>query len=94
MAGGTHPPPPVPGKKYFLRRDHAANESWRQPREPASTSAMPTDPTADLTKEQAAAYNKALQRIEACRKSGGTKLNLSDLGLTALPPETLQRTCS
>ncbi len=55
---------------------------------------MPTDPTADLTKEQAAAYNKALQRIEACRKSGGTKLNLSDLGLTALPPETLQRTCS
>src|SRR5437660_1572803 len=35
------------------------------------------------------AYAEALKRIEACRKLGkkGTKLDLSNLGLSALPPE-------
>ncbi len=35
------------------------------------------DPTAHMSPEEAAAYTKALQKIEACRKSGRTVLNLA-----------------
>ncbi len=42
-----------------------------------------------MTPEAQAAYEEALKRIEACRRAGKqrTSLNLSDLGLTQVPPE-------
>ncbi|MDP1586301.1 MAG: leucine-rich repeat domain-containing protein, partial [Prosthecobacter sp.] len=47
---------------------------------------MPLPP---MTPEAQDAYEKALERIEACRRQGrlGTGLNLSNLGLTLVPPE-------
>jgi internalin A len=50
------------------------------------------DPTAHMSPEEAAAYAEALQKIEQCRKSGETRLDLSNLGLSALPPEIGQLT--
>jgi internalin A len=46
-------------------------------------------PTPKMTKEKQGAYDEALGRIKACLSQGkkGTSLNLSDLGLTSLPPE-------
>ncbi len=42
-----------------------------------------------MTPDEQKAYNKALREIQACRRQGkqGTHLDLSSLGLTALPPE-------
>ena len=33
------------------------------------------------------AYREAEKRIEAARRSGATRLDLSEVGLTELPPE-------
>jgi internalin A len=40
-----------------------------------------------MTAEQQQAYNKALEKIEACRRNGGIEIDLHDLGLSSLPPE-------
>lgn len=40
-----------------------------------------------MTPEEQDAYDKALRKIEACRRQYGTFLNLSLMGLTSLPPE-------
>ncbi len=45
-----------------------------------------------MTPEAQAAYEKARERIAHCIEKQGTELNLSDLGLTALPPELFQLT--
>ena len=45
-----------------------------------------------MTTEQQQAYNKAFEKIETCRRNGGTVLDLGDLGLTLLPPEIGQLT--
>ncbi len=45
-----------------------------------------------MTPEQQQGYNKASEKIEACRRNGGTVLDLSDLGLTLLPPQIGQLT--
>ncbi len=44
-------------------------------------------PTPAMTPEQRKAYEIALEKIEACRLEKGTVLNLSELGLSSLPPE-------
>ena len=51
-------------------------------------------PTPKKTLEEQQAYDKALQRIQACLQQGknGTRLDLSALGLTTLPPEIGQLT--
>ncbi len=48
---------------------------------------MPTDPTAHMSPEEAAAYAEALRKIDECRKSGKTGLDLSLMPLSTLPPE-------
>lgn len=40
-----------------------------------------------MTQEEQKAYNRALKTIEACRREGGTRLDLSRLDLVSLPPE-------
>ena len=40
-----------------------------------------------MTAEQQQAYHKALKQIEACRRERASLLDLSNLGLTRLPPE-------
>ena len=45
-----------------------------------------------MPKKEQAAYDKALKKIEACRRKGGTMLNLVGLGLTRVPPEIGQLT--
>ena len=45
-----------------------------------------------MTQAQATAYAKAQLEIAACRKSGDTTLDLSNLRLSALPPEIGQLT--
>ncbi|MFN0080527.1 MAG: COR domain-containing protein [Prosthecobacter sp.] len=52
---------------------------------------MPLPP---MTPEAQAAYEVALEKIEACRREGkqGTHLDLSRLGLTQVPPEISQLT--
>jgi internalin A len=52
------------------------------------------DPKEGMTKEARKAYNEALRRIEECRRegAGGMLLDLSGMGLTALPPEIGQFT--
>ena len=45
-----------------------------------------------MTEEQQRAYNKALERIEDCRRTGASVLDLCELGLTRLPPEIGQLT--
>ena len=47
-----------------------------------------------MNNEEQAAYDKALKRIEECREQGkqGMRLDLSQLGLTTLPPEIGQLT--
>ena len=45
-----------------------------------------------MTTEQQQAYNKAFKKIDACRRNGGIALDLSELGLTRLPPEIGQLT--
>ena len=45
-----------------------------------------------MTPEQQRAYSEALKRIEACRSTRGTKLDLKDIGLSHLPPEIGQLT--
>jgi internalin A len=51
-------------------------------------------PIPEMTPEAQQAYDTALRRIEECRQRGklGTRLNLSYLGLTMLPPEIGQLT--
>lgn len=44
-------------------------------------------PAPDLTPDEQKAYEKALERITACRRKRGSKLTLSRLNLTRLPPE-------
>ena len=45
-----------------------------------------------LTAAQQMAYDKALKKIEACRRGRKRTLDLSDLGLSSLPPEIDQLT--
>jgi hypothetical protein len=42
-----------------------------------------------MSPPEQAAYEKALQKIETCRRAGGKEdtLDLASLGLTVLPPE-------
>ena len=40
-----------------------------------------------MTPEQQHAYNQAAEKIEACRRDGSLRLDLSGLGLICLPPE-------
>ena len=40
-----------------------------------------------MTPERQQAYNKAFQKIEACRRNWSAVLDLGDLGLTLLPPQ-------
>jgi len=47
---------------------------------------------ATMTPEQQQAYDTALERIEACRISPRKNLNLSNLGLTRLPPQLFELT--
>ncbi len=51
-------------------------------------------PTPQMTQGEQKAYDEALQRIQACLQQGkkGTRLDLSGLGLTTLPPEIGQLT--
>lgn len=53
---------------------------------------MTNDPTVNMTSEETRAYTEALRKIEYCRKSGGTVLDLSNLGLTVLPKEIIKLT--
>ncbi len=48
---------------------------------------MATNPTANMTKKQTAAYTAALQEIEACRTTGETMAVFNGIGLSILPPE-------
>lgn len=45
-----------------------------------------------MTPKAQEAYDKALRRIEKCKKKGESRLSLSGLGLTMLPPEIGQLT--
>ncbi len=45
-----------------------------------------------MTPEQQQAYNEALKRIEACRSTRGTELDLNKIGLSHLPPQIGQLT--
>ncbi len=45
-----------------------------------------------MSKKEQAAYDRALKEIEDCRHDGRTRLDLSDLGLTHVPPEIGQLT--
>ncbi len=45
-----------------------------------------------MTPKAQAAYEEAQKRIAQCREDQGTELHLSELGLTALPPELFQLT--
>lgn len=47
---------------------------------------------ATMTPEQQQAYDTALERIEACRVSQSTRLDLEELGLTRLPPQLFELT--
>lgn len=50
-------------------------------------STPPPMPTSQMSPEAANAYAIAQQRIAECRNSGNTRLDLSGLGLTSVPPE-------
>src|SRR5258708_148749 len=49
-------------------------------------------PTPKMTEEEQWAYDEALRRIEVCRLKRGTEIDLSRLGLIALPPQIDQLT--
>ena len=53
---------------------------------------MPTDPAAHMSAKEVAAYAEARRRSDECKESGATELDLSNLGLTSLPPEIGQLT--
>ncbi|HEY0552140.1 MAG TPA: GTPase, partial [Verrucomicrobiae bacterium] len=49
-------------------------------------------PTPAMTPEEQKAYDRALEKIETCRRDEGKELNLSKFGLRYLPPEIGQLT--
>ncbi len=49
-------------------------------------------PFPEMNQVERDAYNKALRKIEECQRTGGTVLNLREMGLTHHPPEIGQLT--
>ena len=80
-------PPAMPQKileYYFTKLGSKGRGLWAKVA--GMLSASPKVQDRDMTSEEQIGYDRALKKIEACRHERSTVLDLSDLGLTRLPP--------